>query len=60
MDYLKEILPGFDFGQFGSRGASARLADSEDCDTLNWINVNIHIYLAYGEHKFFRIISSFT
>ena len=57
MDYLKEILPGFDFGQFGSRGASARLADSEGCDTLNWINVKIHIYLAYGEHKFFRIIS---
>ena len=35
MDYLKEILPGFDFGQLGSHsGAGAHLADSEGCDTL--------------------------
>ena len=44
MDYLKEILPGFDFGQLGSHsGAGAHLADSEGCDTLNWKNVKIHI-----------------
>ena len=48
-DYLKEILPGFDFGQLGSySGARAHLADSEGCDTLNWRNVKIHILRIHG------------